>query len=399
MGDTRPSRDSSKPETIGSYEIVRKLAVGGMGLVYLARQVGPVDFSREVVLKKLHEKYASDPHFVTMFVNEARIAASLTHPNIIHIYELVQDGDGYAIAMEYVRGGTVLSMLRARERASLPGLPYGPATRIVSTVCEALYYAYNDLDGHGVPRHVIHRDVSPSNVLVGYDGHVKLVDFGIAKVLDGSGGTQATTIKGKYGYLSPEQIKCIALDQRSDIFSLGTVLWEMTTGKRLFQRESEMQMMYAILEEEIPRPSRHVPDYPPALEAIVMKALARSRDDRYEDARQLASDLHEVAREERWAVDSGALANLVKETLPENQIAFGRIDSDSFSGAPARRRSKTTTGSWDDRDSFVSMVVVDERGPVEQPARARWLRPRDWVLIVVLLAASAAFWLWVVPMI
>ena len=383
---------------MGSYEIVRKIASGGMGEVYLANQTGPVDFRRQVVLKKLHPRFNSDPQFVSMFLNEARIAANLAHPNIIHIYELFDDGEGYVIAMEYVRGGTVLALLRSLETTGATGLPFGPVVRIAMSVCEALSYAYNEPDADGLPRHVIHRDVNPSNVLVGYDGQVKLVDFGIAKVLVDEGVTHGTTIKGKYGYLTPEQIRCQPLDERSDLFSVGTMLWEMSVGKRLFQRDNEMQMMYAILEEPIPPPSEHVPDYPKELERIVMKALARDREDRYPNANALADDLRALSRVQDWDCEKAALAQLVKSTLPDDQIAFGQIGSDpSFPKTPSRRRNPTT-GGWVDADSFASLVVIDPAKPVPSALSASyWWAKETLLTVAVLLAVSAMFWLWIVP--
>jgi serine/threonine-protein kinase len=388
---------------LGNYEIVRTLATGGMGEVLLAHQTGPVDFRRQVVLKRLHPRFTSNPQFVAMFLNEARIAANLAHPNIVHIYELFREGSDYVIAMEYVRGGTVLSLLRAFEAKGVRGLPYGPIVRIATSVCDALYYAYNESDTEGVPRHVIHRDVSPSNVLVGYDGQVKLADFGIAKALADERLTQATTIKGKYGYLTPEQIRCQPLDQRNDVFSLGIMLWEMSVGRTLFQRESEMQMMYAILEERIPRPSEYIEDYPPDLERVVMKALARSRDERYADAHTLAEDLHTVARDHQWDCGKVALSKLVKDVLPDDLIAFGRIGSGPPTPDGESPPRRTVTGTWGDDDSVVSMQVelIDPatRGAVQADLR-QWLLTRgSLVTIAILLAASAVFWIWIVPLI
>jgi serine/threonine protein kinase len=270
--------------------------------------------------------------------------------------------------------------------------------RIALSVCDALYYAYNEPDVDGLPRKVIHRDISPSNILVGYDGQVKLADFGIAKVLAHDGGTQATTIKGKYGYLTPEQIRSAPLDQRSDLFSLGTMLWEMSVGKRLFQRDSEMQMMYAILEEPIPPPSAHVPGYPADLERVVMKALARNRDDRYPDANALADDLRRVARDHGWDCEKPALSQLVKRTLPEDQPAFGPLGSSPFSPSSGVRRRKSATGNWDDGpDSFAQLVVIDPEISRPPPPRTPWLTKETVVTTSIMLAASAVFWIWVVP--
>jgi serine/threonine protein kinase len=389
--------------TLGNYEIVRKLATGGMGEVFIAHQTGPVDFRRQVVLKRLHPRFTSNPQFVAMFLNEARIAANLAHPNIVHIYELFKEGPGYVIAMEYVRGGTVLSLLRAFEARGVRGLPYGPLVRIATSVCDALFYAYNEPDDDGVPRQVIHRDVSPSNVLVGYDGQVKLADFGIAKALADERATQATTIKGKYGYLTPEQIRCQPLDQRNDVFSLGIMLWEMSVGRTLFQRESEMQMMYAILEERIPRPSEHVEDYPQDLERVVMTALARNRDERYPDAHALAEDLQATARAHQWDCGKAALSTLVKDVLPEDQVAFGRTGSDPPTPGDDSSRRRTTTGGWVDDDSFASMQVQMADPLAGEPAKPdlrQWLLTRgSLVTIAILLAASAVFWIWIVPLI
>jgi serine/threonine-protein kinase len=415
-------------EVVGNYEVVRKIATGGMGEVFLARQKGPVDFSRYVVLKKLHPRLTADPHFVTMFLNEARIAANLTHPNIIHIYELFQDGPGYVIAMEYVRGGTVLALLRERQRRGTKGLPYGPMIRIATSVCEALHYAYNEEDDNGVQRKVIHRDVSPSNVLVGYDGQVKLVDFGIAKALEAEALTQAATIKGKYGYMSPEQIKCQQLDQRTDIFSLGTMLWEMSVGNRLFRRDNDLQMLYAILEERIPPPSERVPDYPKGLEYIVMKALARDRDQRYSDAATLAQDLRAMARDNEWDSEASTLSRLVKDVLPEDMIAFGRTgEPDSRpSGERAGPRAPTAvtrdgegtgTGSWvevepTNDDEFAPRIVVIDPGETNPPSNgpvasaetdargaldSGGMGAGTWLALAVLLLLSAVFWIVVAP--
>ena len=341
---------------IGNYEVIHKLATGGMGEVYLAKQRGPVAFSRSVVLKRLHPGYTSDPQFVSMFLNEAQISANLTHPNIVHIYELFEDGDSYVIAMEYVRGGTVLSLLRACAAAGY-SLPIGPVVRIAIAVCEALHYAYHAADEQGHPRHVIHRDVSPSNVLVGYDGHVKLADFGVAKAID-IDKTQGTSIKGKYGYLSPEQIQCQPLDQRSDIFALGILLWEMTTARALFRRDNDVAMMYAVVQEPIPFPSERVADYPADLEAVVMKALARPRDQRFDNARQMADELRRLAHEHDWDIEAPALAQLVRDSLPDDQVAFGRIGSDSFSRyRMSRVPRQTITGDFSIPGSGPSVAI------------------------------------------
>ncbi|HEY1815354.1 MAG TPA: serine/threonine-protein kinase [Kofleriaceae bacterium] len=379
---SRRASTISGQHTIGSYDIISKLATGGMGEVYLAKQRGPVAFSRDVVLKKLHPSFTDDPHFVEMFINEAKLSATLTHPNIIHIYELFED-DGYVMAMEYVRGGTVLRLLRAAAKAG-NALPYGPALRIGIGVCEALDHAYNSPDSNGAPHRIVHRDVSPSNILVSYDGQVKLADFGIAKAIDVNM-TQGTSVKGKYGYLSPEQLRCHPLDQRSDLFSIGVVLWEMTTGRSLFRRDNDVAMMYALVEESIPRPSEKVADYPADLEAIVMKALERDRERRYDGALDLANDLRRVAHEHGWDVEGPALSQLVRDQVPDDQVAFGRIGSDKFTGpeTPQPRAS----------DLYDAVAVEVDTPVLRKPARSRAVVVTTGVMLLL----SILFWVLIVP--
>jgi eukaryotic-like serine/threonine-protein kinase len=393
-GRVRPGAGGSR---IGNYEVVRKLATGGMGEVFLAYQTGPLGFRRRVVLKKLHPRFTSNPRLVAMFLDEARISANLAHPNIVHVYELFESDQSYVIAMEYVRGGTVLSLLCGLEHRGARGLPLGPMVRIATSVAEALYHAYNDPDPDGIVRRVIHRDVTPSNVLVGYDGQVKLADFGIAKVLEDQGARRARTIQGKNGYLTPEQLRGEPLDQGNDVFSLGTMLWEMSVGRRLFQRDDDIEMMRAILEDAIPRPSAYVAGYPADLDRVVQRALARSRDDRYPDAHALAVDLRAVARAHGWDCERPALAQLVKDALPDDQIGLGRIGSQRLATAsgPLLRRAITSGGA--DADSFAP-VVIDSGSP-----GAAGLRETEWwtkalmVTIAVWLVLSGVFWLWIVP--
>jgi serine/threonine protein kinase len=401
--------DPSGLPVIDKYQLIRKLASGGMGDVFLARQLGPVAFHRMVVLKSLHPDLTADPDFVTMFLNEAQLIASLTHPNIIHIYELLQDAAGYLIAMEYVKGGTVLELLRETRLRGGGGLPYGPAIRIATSVCDALHYAYHERDADDLPLRIIHRDVSPSNILVGLDGQVKLVDFGIAKALANEPLTKTSTIKGKSGYLAPEQIRTLPLDHRCDVFALGVVLWEMTVGERLFRRDNDLQTMNAILTEEYPRPSERVPDYPRALEEIVMTAMARDRDQRYPDAASLAADLRGVARDREWDIEGPALAHLVDDLLGESRIT---VESDSTDGRSPRMTPSRT------RPSLLGLALARGSGPgatMRQPTalgatgelgtRPGHTSPGGapastglpWLTIGIMLVLTAIFWLLVVP--
>jgi serine/threonine protein kinase len=355
------------------FRIVRKLASGGMGDVFLACQLGPVAFNRLVVLKALHPDLLTNTDFVAMFLNEAQLIANLTHPNIIHIYELVQDPTGYFLVMEYVRGGTVLDLVRSARKQRTPGLPWGPALRIATSVCDALHYAYNERGADGQQLHVIHRDVSLSNILVGYDGHTKLVDFGIAKALASEPLTKTTTIKGKSGYLAPEQIRMQPLDHRCDIFALGIVLWEMVVGDRLFRRDNDLQTMHAILHEPIERPSSRGLDCPRDLEEVVMCALARERDDRFADAHQFGEALRDVAKRHGWDLGSEALGDLVRTLVPEDHTL--EID----------RRAVLDSSTHQTPSSRPA------------PSTAAVAHPTRWPVVITMLVASAIFWGLVVP--
>lgn len=387
------SRASTKaptgPREIGGYDVIRKLATGGMGEIHLARQRGPVNFSREVVLKRLHPAYWDDPGMVAMFLNEARIAATLSHPNIVHIYDLFEDDTGgFVIAMEYVRGGTVLGLLKAARGEPLP---YGPAIQVAVAVCDGLHHAYHSRDDAGQPRGIIHRDVSLSNILVGYDGQVKLADFGVAKVRNLEM-TEGSTVKGKYGYMSPEQVRCEPLDERSDLFSLGVVLWEMTVGRRLFKRDNEIQAVYAVVEDAIPTPSSLIADYPPGLEEIVMRALARDRTARYPDARAFANDLRRLARAYDWELEGVELGKLANARLPADQIAFAGVESSVSPRATRTPRPGPGLG-------VPISAVTDGGGSAAYHAVERsGGDKRDlWIAIAVMLFLSAVFWIWVVP--
>ncbi|HKE15428.1 MAG TPA: serine/threonine-protein kinase [Kofleriaceae bacterium] len=322
MTDGNPEGTGVKPSLlIRGYEVSRRIAIGGMAEVFLATQVGPSGFRRQVVLKRIHPHLADEPQFLSMFLNEARIAADLSHPNIVHIYDLFQDGPtSYVIAMEYVHGETVFGLFRETRQKNVR-ISYGHIVRMIVSVCEALHYAWEEPASDGRTRRIIHRDVSPSNILVGVDGQVKLADFGIAKALQSEGLTKVATLKGKYGYMSPEQVRCEPLDNRSDIFSLGAMLYEMTVGRRLFRRESDLKTLQAILVDPIALPSTVALDYPPDLEPIVMRALARNRDERYPTARAMAEDLNDVARKNSWDAEIGALASLVRQVVADRPAA------------------------------------------------------------------------------
>lgn len=304
---------------MGSYSIVRQLARGGMAELFLARSRGPEGFEKLVVLKKTLPRYSGNPRFESLLIDEAKLAASFDHPNIVSVYDMGRIDGHYFFAMEYVHGQDLRSVLRRSVR-ELRTTPIARAVHIARDIASALHHAHERKRSDGTLREVIHRDISPSNVLISYDGAIKLADFGVAKAATSSTKTRTGSLKGKVSYLSPEQARGQPIDRRSDIFSLGVVMWEMVTLRRLFKSDNDLATIQAII-HSAGTPLRDVrPDCPPELERIVAKALAKDRDERYQTAQQLQVDLEELAREHKLDQSSVTLGRWVSE-LFDNEIA------------------------------------------------------------------------------
>jgi hypothetical protein len=275
-------------ERFGKYLIVGELAVGGMAEVFLGVHRGPEGFQKAVVIKRVLPAYSGNPSFVQMFIDEARIAARLEHPNIVRTYEFGEADGQYFTTMEYLPGEDLAKVLD-KLAFGRQQLPLHIAAGIVANVCSGLHFAHQLTDTSGRPLSLIHRDINPANVIVTYSGEVKLIDFGVAKTTTSE--TQTGTIKGKVAYMSPEQLLARGVDQRSDVFSTGVVLWELLTGRPLFLRDSEAATMYAIMNDPMRAPSRVRPEIPRELDAISMRALARTPADRYDSAEEMGMDL------------------------------------------------------------------------------------------------------------
>ncbi len=282
------------PDRFGQYEIIEKIASGGMAELYKARRTGVEGFQKIVAIKKILPHLADDEEFVTMFADEAKLAAQLNHPNIIHIYDLgkIQAG-GYFIAMEHVDGRDLRSIEQSAHDHSVP-LPVSLAVYVASKVASALDYAHRRRDAEGHELNIVHRDVSPQNILISYEGDIKLCDFGIAKAASKASKTQSGALKGKIRYMSPEQAWGKPIDRRSDLFSLGVVLHELLTGESLFRGDTDINVLEKVRSAEILPPSRTNPEVPANLDTIVLKALAKDPDDRYTNASDLLRDLDSV---------------------------------------------------------------------------------------------------------
>ena len=302
-------------DKLGKHELIRQIAVGGMAELYLARSQGLEGFEKLVVLKRILPQLAGNASFVSMFLNEARLAATLHHPNIAQVFDIDQDGSDYFFAMEYIHGEDLGHLVASAADSGIP-IALDAALTLVAGLCAGLHYAHEKVGPDGKPLNVVHRDVSPSNVLVSYDGAVKLVDFGIARA--GSNPTTARGgLKGKIAYMSPEQCRGkVALDRRSDVFSIGTMLYELTTGRLPFTDETEYGILNQIVNRDAEPPSRIVEGFSPALEAIVMRALARNPDQRYATALEMQKDIEDYAHENRLRVSPLVLARLMGTLYP-----------------------------------------------------------------------------------
>jgi hypothetical protein len=283
---------------LGRYQIVDRIATGGMAEVYLAVHGELAGFRTPVVLKKVLPHLANNPQFIDMFLDEARIASMLDHPNVVRIYEVGRSGSEYFLAMELVQGKSLSAVLRRAQEEEGGRVDPKLSAFVVAQAAAGLNHAHNLTDPLGNPLGLVHRDVSPQNILISFEGSVKVIDFGIARALGRITETQTGGMKGKFGYMSPEQARGEEVDQRTDIFALGVVLWEALTGRRLFQRENDLATMRALTYEPIPRPST-LKEVPLELESLVMRALARNPKLRFSTARDFGSAL------EKWIVAAG----------------------------------------------------------------------------------------------
>jgi tRNA A-37 threonylcarbamoyl transferase component Bud32 len=306
---------------LGKYEIVQRIAYGGMAEIYLARASGIEGFEKVVVLKRILPQYAADREFVQMFLREARLAATLDQANIAHVYDIGEEGGSYFYTMEYLHGQDVRGIMRTLKRRD-QRLPLEHAIGIVMGAASGLHYAHEKKGPDGRGLGIVHRDVSPSNIVVTFDGGVKVVDFGIAKASADPDLSKGYSFKGKLTYISPEQMNTRSLDRRSDVFSLGVVLYEITTHRRLYNGTTDIEVVRQMLEGGIPRPTQHSPGYPPDLEAIVMRALETDPERRYPTARAMQRDLEAFARNHGVHVSSTALAEWMEATFGAGREAW-----------------------------------------------------------------------------
>ncbi|MEM9860493.1 MAG: protein kinase [Myxococcota bacterium] len=308
MGLIQPSGlGETRAIPFGKYLLLDRIAVGGMAEVFLAKSFGIEGFEKIIAVKRILPTMAEDEDFIEMFIDEAKIAGHLNHANIVPIYELGKIGESHYIAMEYIWGKDLLQIMN-RFRKLRKRMPAAMVAFIAGRMCEALDYAHNKRDRSGTPLRLIHRDISPQNILVSYEGAVKLIDFGIAKAASRTTTTQAGVLKGKFGYMSPEQVRGLPIDHRSDVFAVGTCMYEMLTADRLFVGESDFSTLEKVRHASARPPSELIPDLPKEFEDIVMKALARNADDRWSTAGELHEALQRFAVTQRPTFTTSKLA-------------------------------------------------------------------------------------------
>ena len=333
----------SMPKAIGRYQILDRLAVGGMAELFKATLLGEHGFEKLVAIKKILPHLATDRSFVEMFLDEARITAQLDHRHIVQVFELGTDADTPYIAMQFVDGLDVLALLRECARAQIR-LPPDLAALIARDVLDALDYAHNALDGSGRPLGIIHRDISPGNVLLSWRGDVKLTDFGIARAAERRHKTEAGTLKGKYGYMSPEQVSGGEIDQRSDLFSVGILLAEMVMARRLFTSTNDLDILLMVRDARLDRLHKYAAEFPVELRVLTTRALQRRPEDRWQSAAQFRDALDEWIRR-TTQVTSRDLGGLIGKVInsPTADLDSGVVtvagDDDKALSGPLTRMS------------------------------------------------------------
>ncbi len=305
-----------QPVPFGKYLLLDRISVGGMAEVFRAKNFGVEGFEKLLAIKRILPSMADDREFLRMFVDEAKIAGQLSHPSIAQIYELGREGSAPYIAMEYVWGKDLLQIYN-RFRKLGERMPTTLVCHVISKACEGLDYAHRKRDPLGQPLQIVHRDCSPQNILVNYEGEVKIIDFGIAKAASRVSQTNAGVLKGKFAYLSPEQVRGTDVDRRSDLFALGTVFFECLTGERLFHSESDFSTLERVRDADVPRPREVCADLPEEVERIVLRALAKDPADRYQHGSEMFRDLQAYLRSQEHPYTASTLGAWIRRAFPQ----------------------------------------------------------------------------------
>jgi serine/threonine-protein kinase len=382
----RPQNDTPNADirrTFGRYRLYDVIAAGGMATVHYGRLHGELGFARTVAVKRLHKDYARDPEFVAMFMDEARLTMRVQHPNVVQTLDVVAAEGEVLLVMEYVPAVSLGQLLRA---ASTRGerVPASIAAKVVVHVLRGLHAAHEATDEAGNPLDIVHRDVSPQNVLVGTDGAARVLDFGVAKATGRQQTTREGQVKGKFAYMAPEQVTGVCVTRQSDVFAASIVLWEALTGKRLFEAESETALLARVLSAPIPPPSTESPGLDAELDRIVLRGLARDLPARYPSAREMALDLEAHARLERPSQMTEWVERLAGDELARRAARVAEIESESRSERVSIATVLKVAGAANGAN------VAEEAPAVEGARRPRRVRALGWMGAAALGIAGAA---------
>jgi serine/threonine protein kinase len=312
-----PKAQKLKPAVFGRYLLLDRIASGGMAEVWRAKIFGADDFQRIIAIKKILPHVCEDQEFVQMFKDEAKITVQLQHANIGQVHELGKEGDTLFIAMEYISGKDGKTIWSYQRQRNAP-LPIPLSCMIVQKMCEGLDYAHRKRDNFGTDLRIVHRDVSPQNVLISWEGEIKVIDFGIAKAAGKASKTQAGILKGKFGYMAPEQVRGLPIDQRADVFALGVCLYEFVTGERAFLADSDFSLLEMVRNVELKPPTLINAQVPPEVEGIIYKALAKEADDRYPWASDMAEDLQRYLLMQGKSPSRNDLSNYLRQSFAQD---------------------------------------------------------------------------------
>lgn len=341
MGEATETADEVK--VIGRYALYAQIARGGMATVHLGRLLGQAGFSRTVAIKRLHPYLAQDPEFVSMLIDEARLAARIRHPNVVVTLDVVALDRELLVVMEYVHGESLSRLLRAANRQNVQ-VPPRIATAVLSQALYGLHAAHDATNERGEPLQIVHRDVSPQNIVVGSDGVTRVVDFGVAKAAGRLQETREGQLKGKIRYMAPEQLKRGPVDRRADVYAAGVVAWEALTGKRLFEGENEWQIATSIMEGVTEAPSKHHDSASPELDAVILKALSVNPDERYASAFDMATALEDTVAPATPREVSKWVHEIAKEALVLRSAKLKAIEGMS-ADMPVAARLSVSDGS------------------------------------------------------
>ena len=362
---TGASATPSNGTVVGRYVLYDEIAAGGMATIHIGRLLGEGGFSRPVAIKRLHPQFARDAEFVSMFLEEARLAARIRHTNVVPVVDIVQAEQELFLVMEFIQGETITRLTRvSRKRARI--VPMNVALAIAADMLQGLHAAHEAKDEQGAPLDIVHRDISPHNIMVGRDGVSRVLDFGIAKASSSASATREGEVKGKFAYMSPEQLSTVRVDRRADVFAASIVLWEMLTGQRLFQAPDPAAIVGRVLHGEIKPPSQCAPGLPIAVDALVLKGLARDRDKRFSTALDMARAIEKLNVQIARPTEVGAWVN--------------RIAGDALKARAKRLAEIESTGSFS-RDgaqnalAALSQSQVDGTGSHSASQSRSGLRP------------------------